>query len=75
MGSGSQIVHEAGTSIPPKPVIQPPQTDKGASNAQGAVSMANSKPVPADMGEKLDPCPLVPYVSTHSESLANSARK
>lgn len=73
MGSGSQIVHEAGTSIPPKPVIQPPQTDKGARNAQGAVSMANSKP--ADMGEKLDPCPLVPYVSTHSESLANSARK
>lgn len=70
MGSGSQIVHEAGTSIPPKPVIQPPQTDK---SAQGAVSMANSKP--ADMGEKLDPCPLVHCVSTHSESLANSARK
>ncbi|XP_052700276.1 serine/threonine-protein kinase Nek2-like isoform X1 [Crassostrea angulata] len=69
MGSGSQIVHEAGTSIPPKQLIQPPQAEKD--NAHSTQNNAG----PTDMGEKLDPCPLVPYVSTHSESLSNSARK
>lgn len=69
MGSGSQIVHEAGTSIPPKQLIQPPQAEKD--NAHSTQNNAG----PTDMGEKLDPCPLVPYVSTLSESLSNSARK
>lgn len=69
MGSGSQIVHEAGTSIPPKQLIQPPQAEKD--NAHSTQNNAG----PTDMGEKLDPCPLVPYVSAHSESLSNSARK
>ncbi|XP_062609239.1 serine/threonine-protein kinase Nek2-like isoform X1 [Saccostrea cucullata] len=66
MGSGSQIVHEAGTSIPPKPVIQSVQAEKECAVNNEAKDLGN---------KQLDPCPLDPHISTYSAGLSKSIGK